>query len=150
MPKKPIDAETNCDNSLHAKPVTLGDAVAKDDAFMRKVRNEALDANPPFDNLGELVAEMNAGRNSALVRNGNAMEVMSGSGKEFTLEQVVRERAYLLWEQAGQPEGRSDEFWLEAEFGEFREQAYALTESESCPEGKADEHRHRIRSREQS
>ncbi len=24
----------------------------------------------------------------------------------------VRERAYLLWESAGRPEGRSDEFWM--------------------------------------
>lgn len=27
------------------------------------------------------------------------------------LEQLIRERAFQLWEQAGRPEGRSDEFW---------------------------------------
>ena len=26
-------------------------------------------------------------------------------------EQLIRERAYDLWHQAGRPEGRSDEFW---------------------------------------
>jgi Protein of unknown function (DUF2934) len=26
-------------------------------------------------------------------------------------EEAVRRRAYELWEQAGQPEGRSEEFW---------------------------------------
>jgi hypothetical protein len=31
------------------------------------------------------------------------------------LEETVRRRAYMLWEEAGRPEGRSDEFWLAAE-----------------------------------
>jgi Protein of unknown function (DUF2934) len=31
------------------------------------------------------------------------------------LEETVRRRAYTLWEEAGRPEGRSDEFWLAAE-----------------------------------
>lgn len=30
-------------------------------------------------------------------------------------EQRVRERAYRLWERAGSPEGKSEEFWLQAE-----------------------------------
>lgn len=29
-------------------------------------------------------------------------------------EQRIRERAYRLWEQAGQPEGREEEFWHQA------------------------------------
>ena len=31
-----------------------------------------------------------------------------------SIEEAVRRRAYELWEQAGQPEGRSDEFWFAA------------------------------------
>ncbi len=34
---------------------------------------------------------------------------MSASNEDF--EQRVRERAYALWEAAGSPEGRADEFW---------------------------------------
>ena len=30
-------------------------------------------------------------------------------------EQEIRERAHRLWEQAGKPEGREDEFWQAAE-----------------------------------
>ncbi len=30
-------------------------------------------------------------------------------------EQDIRERAHRLWEQAGRPEGRDDEFWNAAE-----------------------------------
>ena len=31
-----------------------------------------------------------------------------------SMEEAVRRRAYELWEQAGQPEGRSEEFWFAA------------------------------------
>ena len=31
------------------------------------------------------------------------------------IEETIRRRAYELWEDAGRPEGRSDEFWLAAE-----------------------------------
>jgi Protein of unknown function (DUF2934) len=30
------------------------------------------------------------------------------------IEQAVRERAYELWDHAGRPNGRSDEFWFAA------------------------------------
>jgi hypothetical protein len=30
-------------------------------------------------------------------------------------EATIRERAYLLWEQEGKPEGRETEFWMRAE-----------------------------------
>jgi len=31
-----------------------------------------------------------------------------------SIEEAIRRRAYELWEQAGQPEGRSEEFWFAA------------------------------------
>jgi hypothetical protein len=38
-------------------------------------------------------------------------------------EKLIRELAYKLWEQAGRPEGRSDEFWFAARFeSECREE----------------------------
>ena len=40
-----------------------------------------------------------------------------------------RERAYALWEQAGRPEGRHDEFW---------EQAGQETEGETSPDERVD------------
>lgn len=36
------------------------------------------------------------------------------SENETLNEDRVRERAYQLWEQAGCPEDRSDEFWFQA------------------------------------
>jgi hypothetical protein len=31
-----------------------------------------------------------------------------------SIEEAIRRRAYELWEQAGNPEGRSEEFWFAA------------------------------------
>ena len=66
------------------------------------------------------------------------------------LDQVVRERAYLLWEQAGRPDDRADDFWHEAQDQRFCERAYALWEREGCPEGKADEYWYRTRAFEET
>ena len=30
-------------------------------------------------------------------------------------EEQIRKRAFELWEQAGKPEGRDDEFWYQAQ-----------------------------------
>jgi hypothetical protein len=30
-------------------------------------------------------------------------------------QQAIRQRAHKLWEQAGKPEGKEEQFWLEAE-----------------------------------
>jgi hypothetical protein len=34
---------------------------------------------------------------------------------EKPTEEQIRSRAHELWEQAGKPEGREDEFWRQAE-----------------------------------
>ncbi len=59
-----------------------------------------------------------------------------------TFESRVRERAFALWEEAGCPENRAEEFWHRAREIEMRE--YDLTEGdlekvaeESAPDHKA-------------
>ena len=42
------------------------------------------------------------------------------SGTRLDPGMRVRERAYLLWERAGRPEGRADEFWERAQRHEAR------------------------------
>jgi len=41
---------------------------------------------------------------------------MSGKQGMNAIENVIREEAYELWEHAGMPDGRSDEFWFAARF----------------------------------
>jgi hypothetical protein len=47
---------------------------------------------------------------------------------EQDLEQRIRERAYLLWEMEGRPEGREEEYWHRA-----RERIEAETQSAYPP-----------------
>jgi hypothetical protein len=72
-------------------------------------------------------------------------DLAGGSETRASLEQTVRERAYLLWEQDGMPEGRADEYWHRALDQHLRERAYVLWEQAGCPDGGADEYWHRIR-----
>ena len=66
----------------------------------------------------------------------------AGEEPEANLDQVVRDRAYLLWEQAGRPDDRADEFWHEAR-RQISSEADAMLKREGGPEGRADEHLHR-------
>ena len=53
---------------------------------------------------------------------------------------AVRDTAYFLWEQAGRPEGRAQEFWEKALEQHWRIRAYAIWLREGKPLGRADEH----------
>ena len=66
-----------------------------------------------------------------------------GEEPEANLDQVVRDRAHSLWEQAGRPDDRADEFWHEARRQISSETAHAKLKREDGPEGTADEHLHR-------
>ncbi len=59
---------------------------------------------------------------------------MSASNEEF--EQRVRERAYAMWEEAGHPEGRAEEFWVRArqELGDTQAAAEEETEEQDADE----------------
>lgn len=47
-------------------------------------------------------------------------------------ETHISERAHQLWEQAGRPEGRQDEFWHQAE-RELRETEQLRAQAEAPP-----------------
>ena len=48
------------------------------------------------------------------VNAGSTPDASLNADHEVT-EEVIRERAYLLWEQAGRPEGHADDFWHKAQ-----------------------------------
>ena len=52
-----------------------------------------------------------------------------GLGMSELREQVIRERAYALWEQDGRPEGRSLAHWSQAEMEIAVEQALAAQDN---------------------
>jgi hypothetical protein len=151
MAERLVDVERQGPSLLHTFPVTIKDPAAEteEEAFKRKALEAAAHAKlVPNEELESLNAKMHVSRSGPLTPYGDSHGVLAET-KEG-LDQVVRERAYVLWEQAGQPEAGTDEFWHQAQHQRFCERSYALWEREGCPEGKADEHWYRTRNFEES
>ena len=51
----------------------------------------------------------------------------------------IRQTAYFLWEQDGQPEGQAFHYWLRAKENLLRELAYDQWLAEGAPVGRQDE-----------
>ena len=144
MPERLVDVERKGAEVLHTFPVTIADPAKDEDVFKEKALEAAANAKlVPNEQLENLNAKMHVGRGGQLTPFGDPHGVMAET--KAGLDQVVRERAYLLWEQAGRPDGSADDFWHQAQHQRFCERAYAMWERDGQPEGKADEHWHRIR-----
>ena len=149
MPERLVDVENEGAKLLHTFPVTISGPAVDEEAFKQKALEAAGNAKlVPNDELESLKAKMHVSRGGQLTPYGDPHGVLAET--KAGLDQVVRERAYLLWEQAGRPDGCADEFWRQAQQQRFSERAYALWEREGCQEGKADEHWLRTRAFEES
>jgi Protein of unknown function (DUF2934) len=148
MPERLVDVEKQDSRVLHTFPVTIS-APAEEQAFKEKALEAAGNAKlVPNDELESLDAKMHVSRGGQLTPFGDPHGVLAET--KAGLDQVVRERAYLLWEQAGRPDGSADDYWHQAQHQRFCERAYALWERKGCPEGKSDEHWFRTRAFEES
>lgn len=144
MPERLVDIKAG-ERLLHTFPVTTSDRTAEagDEAFKKKALEAAANAKVVSnEKLETLSARMRVSRGGPLQPNADPLGVLAET-KEG-LDQVVRERAFLLWEAAGRPDGMADEFWRQAQHQRWSERAHALWEREGHPEGKADEHWFRI------
>lgn len=140
MAERLVDVKTG-ERLLHTFPVTTNDRTAEtgDEGFKKKALEAAAHAKVvPNEELETLSARMHFDRGGPLQPNPDPLGVLAET-KEG-LDQVVRERAFLLWEQAGRPAGRAEEFWHQAQHQRWCERAYALWERNGCPEGRADEY----------
>ena len=149
MPERLVDVEKKGAKILHTFPITVSAPAVKEEAFKEKALEAAANAKlVPNEELESLNAKMHVSRGGQLTPFGDPHCVLAET--KTGLDQVVRERAYLLWERAGRPNGRADDFWHQAQHQRFCERAYTLWEREGCPEGKADEHWFRTRTFEES
>jgi hypothetical protein len=130
----------------HTFPITIGDLdiASKDAEYEEKALKAAAYAQlVPDADLKGLTTRMHVSRGGALEPYGDQLDILSQTKQG--LDQVVRERAYLLWEQEGCREGRADEYWHRAHDQHIRERAYMLWQQDGCPEGRPDEYWHRTR-----
>ena len=131
-------------NVIHTFPITIEGSETSDAQYEKKaLEAAAYEKLVPDNELNGLTARMHISRRGPLEPHGDDRQVLAQT-KE-SLDQIVRDRAYFLWEQEGCPEGRADEFWHRAHDQHLREGAYMLWQQESCPEGRADEYWHRTR-----
>jgi hypothetical protein len=105
MPERLVDVEKQGAKVLHTFPVTIS-APAVEEAFKEKALEAAGNAKlVPNEELESLNAKMHVSRSGQLTPYGDPHGVLAET--KAGLDQVVRERAYLLWEQADRPDGRA-------------------------------------------
>ena len=146
MKERLVDVSTSSETVLHTFPITLEDlGVPLTDADYRAkaLRAAGYAQLVPDEDLKCLTTKMHVGRSGPLEPYGDGRNVLSQTKRG--LDQVVRERAYLLWELDGRPHGLAEEFWHRAHEQHLRERAYVLWQQEGCPAGRADEYWHRTK-----
>ncbi len=137
MTERLVDILNRHGLTIHTYPITLEDPAAADVDYERKALEAAAHGQlVPDDDLGKLTARMHISRGGHLQPSGD--DVDSSSETKAGLEQEIRERAYLLWEKDGCPEGRSEEYWARALDQHLRNRAYVLWQQQGSHEGRAD------------
>jgi hypothetical protein len=144
MVERLVDVLDRNGTVIHTYPITLAEPDNEDDAkYIAKALEAAAHGRLVADaDLDGLTARMHIGRSGQMAPYGD--DVAGSSETKAGLEQAVRERAHLLWEQDGRPQGRAEEYWHRALDQHLRERAYVLWQQEGSPEGRADEYWRRI------
>lgn len=130
---------------LHTYPITLGELgdVPDDAAYLAKALEAAASGRLVSDDqLGHLTARIHMGRSGQMAPYGD--DVQGDSETKIGLEEIIRTRAYALWEKDGRPDARADEYWHRAFDEHLRDRAYVLWQQDGSPEGRADEYWERL------
>jgi hypothetical protein len=111
---------------VHTYPVTLSPSEPATDSQYIVKALEAAAAGELVDGseLDGLTAKMHISRGGRLQPSDDRVD--TDSQTKEGLEQEVRERAYLLWDEHGRPEGRTEEFWARALDEHLQKRAYTL------------------------
>jgi hypothetical protein len=114
MPERLVDVERGGAQLLHTLPVTTSAPPTEEEPYKQKALEAAANAKlVPNEELESLDARIHTSRGGQLTPFRDPHGVLAET-KEG-LDQVVRERAYLLWEQAGCPEDRAEDLASGAE-----------------------------------
>lgn len=145
MSQRLVDVLNGSGAVLHTYPITLGELGDVTDDRMYEWK--ALDAAAhgrlvPDDELAGLTARLHVSRGGQMSPYGDDVE--RSSETKVGLEQLVRERAYVIWEQDGRPGGRAKLHWYRALEQHLSERAFNLWQREGRPDGRADEFWHRV------
>jgi hypothetical protein len=139
MTERLVDVLNDKQTVLHTFPVEVGAPESADIKFEERALSAAAHAQlVPTEELKSLSARMHVSRGGTITPYGDSHDVLMET--KIGLDRIVRERAYMLWEQEGRPGGRADDYWHRAHEQRLRERAYRIWEQEGRPEGQADRH----------
>jgi hypothetical protein len=145
MSERLVDVIDSSGTVLHTYLITLGESgnVPDDAEYQAKALEAAAHGRLVADaELRTLTARMHTGRGGQMAPYGDDLE--KNAETKPGLDQAVRERAYLLCEKDGCPDGRAEEYWHRALDQHLRERAYVLWQQEGSPEGRQDEYWRRL------
>src|ERR1700685_2370580 len=95
---------------IHTFPIRIEGSEISDAQYEKKaLEAAAYEKLVPDSELPGLSARMHISRSGPLEPYGDDRHVLAQTKQ--SLDQIVRERAYLLWEQEGRPDDRADEHW---------------------------------------
>jgi len=144
MAERLVDVLDRRENVIHTFPITIEGSETSDAQYEKKaLEAAAYEKLVPNNELNGLTARMHISRSGPLEPYGDNRDILAQT-KE-SLDQIVQDRAYSLWEQEGRPDGRADEHWQRAQEQHLQERAHARWEQEGRPEGRADEYLDRTR-----
>jgi len=140
MPERLVDVLNGVGNVLHTFPVVVeaSDAISDEDYITNALKLAAHSPLLPDGDVQTLTARLHVARGGPLAPYGDDRHILEGTMQG--LGNVLRVRAYYIWQQDGHPHGRAEEHWHHAFDQHLRERAYFLWLQEGCPEGRADEH----------
>jgi Protein of unknown function (DUF2934) len=115
MPNRLVDVANKNDRILHTFPIAVGgtDIAPADTVYEAKALSAAGHAQlVPDAELEDLNAKMHIDRRGPLASYGDDRHILTET--KAGLDQVVRERAYLRWQQDGCPDGNAETYWHQA------------------------------------
>jgi hypothetical protein len=144
MTERLVDVLDIRKNVIHTFPILIEGSEISDAQYEKKALEAAgYEKLVPDAELSSLTARMHMSRSGPLAPYGDDRDVLAQT--KGSLDQIVRDRAHLLWEQDGRPNDRADEHWQRAQEQHLQERAHALWEQEGHPDGRTDEHLDRTR-----
>jgi hypothetical protein len=144
MAERLVDVLDSRKTIIHTFPITIEGSQISDVQYEKKaLEAAAYEKLVPDTEIHGLTARMHISRSGPLEPYGDDRHALAQT--KGSLDQIVRDRAYFLWEQEGCPDGRADEHWQCAQEQHLHERAYALWEQEGHPDGRTDEHLDRTR-----
>jgi hypothetical protein len=123
MAERLVDVLNSNRTVLHTYPITVEGSGALEEAeYKAKALKAAAHAHlGPDEYIKGVTARMHVSRGGQLAPYGDDRNVLAGTKQG--LEKVVAERAYVLWQQEGCPDGQADEHWHRAHDRHLRERA---------------------------